>query len=768
MLFALPLSAQHTQTVRGIVTEKNTLQPLPGVSVVIQTGNRLLGASSDTNGRFAIDRVPVGRYQLTATMVGYAPYAAGNLLVISGKENFLEIALEETLTELSEVVVTVKTDKNLPLNRMASVSARMLSSEEANRYAGSWGDPARMVAGFAGVMASEDLRNDIIIRGNSPSGLLWKLDGFDIPNPNHFGVMGGTGGPIGILNSNQLANSDFYTGAFPAEFGNALSGVFDLRLRNGNNQKHEFLASAGFNGFELGAEGPLSKTTGASYMINGRYSFLKSLSLIGVDIAGAGGAVPEYQDVTAKINIPLKHGSLSWIALWGGSHIHMTPDMSDASKWLPGDMSGETDGKYGQFFTGVNYTLRIGQQTRIENRVSWQYFNVDMLQFQITYPDIATKDNYFDGTTAEGRLSYVSSVHHRFNSRNFLTGGVGVDVFNTDLHETFYGNGFPDTYRDGAYTSALLKAHLQWQHRFSDAVSLTPGVYAHYYGLNGDVSIEPRIGLKWSLNERSSLNFGTGLHSQMQPRQVYFYRQQGELPNKNLRFGKSWQSVIGYDVKPAANLRVKAEAYYQHLFDIPVIPVTPEESILNFGDGYYNTWNDVFTNQGTGKNYGVELTVEKFFTNNYYFLITASLYDSRYTGYDGVERRTKFAGNYSVTVLGGYEWKIKSSYLLSLNLKVVNMGNKRILPISVAHSGADPVPDYSRAYVDKLPAYFRCDLNINMKHNYKKWALEWFFEIDNLTGRKNIWMQVYNTAHGEYDYTYQYGFTPMGGCKVYF
>jgi hypothetical protein len=152
---------------------------------------------------------------------------------------------------------------------MASVSARMLSSEEANRYAGSWGDPARMAANFAGVMASEDSRNDIIIRGNSPMGLLWKLDGFDIPNPNHFGAMGGTGGPIGMLNNNQLANSDFYTGAFPAEYGNALSGVFDLRLRNGNNQKHEFLASAGFNGFELGAEGPLSKKTGASYMING-------------------------------------------------------------------------------------------------------------------------------------------------------------------------------------------------------------------------------------------------------------------------------------------------------------------------------------------------------------------------------------------------------------------------------------------------------------------------------------------------------------------
>jgi hypothetical protein len=755
--------------VRGVVVEKNSLQPLSGAHIVIQVGARLLGDSSGDDGHFAIGNVPVGRHQLTVTLMGYVPYVMGSVLVISGKENFLEVTLEESLTELDEVVITPKADKNLPLNRMASVSARMLSSEEANRYAGSWGDPARMTANFAGVMASEDSRNDIIIRGNSPMGLLWKLDGFDIPNPNHFGAMGGTGGPIGMLNNNQLANSDFYTGAFPAEYGNALSGVFDMRLRNGNNQKHEFLASAGFNGFELGAEGPFSKKTSASYMINGRYSFLKSLSLIGVDIAGVGGAIPEYQDITAKINVPLKRGNLSLIALWGGSHILMKPDMSDESEteWLPGDEGSRTDGTYGQYFTGLNYTLRIGQQTRIENRLSWQYFGVDILQHQIAYPNGAPKD-YFDGTTNEGRITYAPSIHHRINNRNFLTGGAGVEVFTTDLHETFYGDGYPEVYRDSNHRSVLLKAHLQWQHRFSDALSVTPGVYAHYYGLNGDFSAEPRIGLKWTVSERSSFSFGSGLHSQTQPRQAYFYLRNGEFPNKNLRFGKSWHNVLGYDLKPAANLRLKVETYYQRLFDILVVPNIPEESILNFGDGYYNTGEDVFTNQGTGENYGVELTVEKFFARNYYFLITASLYDSKYTGYDGVERHTKFAGNYAVTALGGYEWKIGASNMLSVNLKVVNMGNKRILPISVAHTGADPVLDYSRAYRDKLPPYFRCDLNINMKYNYKKCAVEWFFEIDNLTGRKNIWMQAYNTAHGAYDYTYQYGFTPMGGGKVYF
>lgn len=766
VLPVLPLSAQYSQTIRGVVVEKNTLYPLSGASVTIPLGDRMLGAYSDASGQFAISNVPVGKHQLTVTMMGYTPYVAGNITVNSGKESFLEVALEELLVELDEVVVTVAADRNLPLNRMASVSARMLSSEEANRYAGSWGDPARMAANFAGVMAATDTRNDVIIRGNSPAGLLWRLDGFDIPNPNHFGAMGGTGGPIGMLNNNQLANSDFFTGAFPAEFGNALSGVFDLRLRNGNNQKHEFLASVGFNGFELGAEGPLSKKTGASYMVNGRYSFLKALYKVGFKIASVGEAIPEYQDVTAKVNVPLKRGNLSLIALWGGSRIHMTPDMSDDAQWQPGDKGEETSETNRQYFTGLCYTLRTSQRTRIENRLSWQYSGVDILLRQLSYPDAAAND-YYDGVTAEGHLACATSVHHRLSSRNFLTGGVGVDVFATDLNEAFYGSGAEEIYRSGSYRSALTKAHLQWQHRFSDALSITPGAYAHYYGLNGDVSVEPRAGLKWAVGERSSVSLGAGLHSQLQPRQVYFYRRSGELPNKNLRFTKSWQAVLGYDIKPIDKLRLKVETYYQHLLDVPVMPDTPEESILNLGDGYYNHWEGVFTNRGTGKSYGVELTVEKFFARSYYFLITASLYDAKYTGYDGVMRHTKFAGSYAATALGGYEWKIATS-LLSVNFKVTGMGNKRILPISIAHAGASPVYDYSAAYRDKLPAYFRCDLNINMKQNFRRCALEWFFEVDNLTNRKNIWHREYNAARQDYDNSYQTGFTPMGGSRLYF
>jgi len=188
-----------------------------------------------------------------------------------------------------------------------------------------------MATNFAGVRGANDATNDIVIRGNSPTGLLWRLEGVDIPNPNHFGNLGSTGGPVSMLNSNVLSNSDFMTGAFPSEYGNALSGVFDLRMRHGNNEKHEFLGQIGFNGVELGAEGPFSKKSGASYLINFRYSTLALFKLGGVDF-GTGDATPEYTDLSFKVRIPTKKAGIFEIFGMGGmSSIEFIASEADTS-----------------------------------------------------------------------------------------------------------------------------------------------------------------------------------------------------------------------------------------------------------------------------------------------------------------------------------------------------------------------------------------------------------------------------------------------------
>ena len=770
LLFPVLLTAQqqYGQTVRGVVLEKNTQEPLPGAAVIVLSNGKQFGTTANDKGEFAIADIPVGRCNVSVSMLGFTPYVSNSILVYSGRETVLEIALEENFLLLGEVVVTPKVDKELPLNQLAVVSARMLSNEEANRYAGSLaGDPARMTAGFAGVIAANDTRNDIIIRGNSPIGVLWRLDGFDIPNPNHFGAMGGTGGPIGMLNNNQLTNSDFYTGAFPAEFGNATSGVFDLRLRNGNNQKHEFLASAGMNGFELGAEGPLSKKTGASYMINGRYSFLAILEAMGFDFTGGGGGIPEYSDLSAKINLPLKNGNLSWTTLLGASQIQAKIDPDDLSfELLEGERYQDMKMTNSQLFTGVNYTHRFSASTRLENRLSYQLFGQTIIQKEFKYPSGELLSDFgLALNNREERFAWQSALSHRISAKSLIKSGIGADVYMTEM-KTEWDAAVLNNYKGN---STLLKAFAQWQYRFNNAFSMTPGVYGQFYTLNNDYSIEPRIGFKWDMSPLTSFSLGSGLHSQLQPRQVYFYEENGIIKNKDLKMNKSWQTVFGYQQKLGAGMHLKTEVYYQSLFNIPVIPDIQQESILNMGDDFYNQWNYVFVNEGTGHNYGIEITFEKFFDRNYYYLLTASLYDSKYKGYDRIERSTKFAGNYAFNALFGYEWKIGTKNLLSVNTKAAYVGGKRYVPVSVTTTSADPYDfDWAQAYVEKLPDYFRLDLNINMKNNFKRLSVEWFIEIANITNHQNIWGKYYDVNRNKEEYVYQFGLMPVGGCRVYF
>jgi hypothetical protein len=197
-----------------------------------------------------LKNVPLGRQSFQTSYLGYKNYNISNIEVNAGKELVLDIHLEESVTALEEISVTGYKNKTIGINEM-SVSSRMFSVEETGRYAGSLNDVSRMATNYAGVTNADDSRNDIVIRGNSPSGLLWRLEDMEIPSPNHFTSVGSSGGPISMLNYNVIANSDFMSGAFPAEYGNATSGIFDIKLRNGNNSKREYMAQVGALGTEF-------------------------------------------------------------------------------------------------------------------------------------------------------------------------------------------------------------------------------------------------------------------------------------------------------------------------------------------------------------------------------------------------------------------------------------------------------------------------------------------------------------------------------------
>ena len=306
LLFSIKIinAQENTQTVRGTAFDKDSKQPLIGAIVSVVSETKKLIATTDANGLFKIINVPLGRQTLKVTYLGYEPLSIPDIIVTAGKEVVLDLGLTEALKKMNDIVISYdrKKDRTVTNNEMASVSSRSFNPDDTKKFAGALGDPSRMAANFAGVVAGNDSRNDIVVRGNSPNAMLWQLEGVNIPNPNHFGSNFGTGGPVSMLNANNIGKSDFFTSAFPAQYGNANGGVFDLVMREGNNEKKEFIGQIGFNGFELGAEGPFSKKSKASYIFNYRYSTLGLMKAAGLNV-GTGAATPLYQDMNFKITV---------------------------------------------------------------------------------------------------------------------------------------------------------------------------------------------------------------------------------------------------------------------------------------------------------------------------------------------------------------------------------------------------------------------------------------------------------------------------------
>lgn len=778
-----------TQTIRGSIYDKNTQVSLPGANVIILDTDPVIGVSTDSQGNFKLENIPIGRVSLKVSYMGFKEMYLTALNLQSGRELVLNIEMEEMAIMSSEVVIEAQNEKTTTVNEMTTVSARSFTVEETERYAGSRNDVARMASSFAGVRGTDDSRNDIIIRGNSPSGLLWRMEGVDIPNPNHYGASESTGGPVSILNNNQLANSDFMTGAFPAEYGNALSGVFDLKMRTGNNQHHEFLGQIGFNGFELGAEGPISRASGSSYMVNYRYSTLELFSMMGVDF-GTGTAIPKYQDFSFKVNIPkTKLGSFSIFGVGGTSAIEFLDSEKDTTNKALDFYGGEgfdlINGS-DMAVLGLTHRYLINTSTYSNLTLAGTYHNFHVSIDSIS-PDDFTIIPYFRNSHKEQKFYASFFINKKFSTQHSIKGGFIFSHFYYDFVDSVHREE-DDQFRiitafDGP--TQLLQPYMQWQYKINNDLTLNSGLHYQYFFLNKTQALEPRVGIKWNFKPNQTVSMAYGYHSQMAPVTVYF----GEVqlsdgsyysPNRNLDMTNSQHLVAGYDWTLSQNLRLKSEVYYQWISNAGVDGNKSNSfSILNQGANFYLWTPDTLSNDGTGYNYGLELTLEKFLTNGLYYLLTTSFYESKYKGSDGVLRNTAFNGNFILNGLIGKEWalgkdpgkKKKNQMLFLADVKVTYAGGQRYTPIQAEQQGAnDWIPHYDdeNAYSQQFENYFRTDLRVALKQNKRKISMEFALDIQNLFNVQNIYSQRFNTSTGEVDYTYQMGILIIPQFKIIF
>lgn len=779
LLVPAALFSQTVQTIRGSIVDKESKAPLPGVSVRVYKDSTLVsGASSDMDGNYRLANIAVGRYTVRAGTLGYQPVEQKNIIVNSGKEMILNLEMEESATKMNEVVIEGNT-KEGTINEMTSVSARSFSIDETNRYAGSRGDPARMASNFAGVQGADDSRNDIVVRGNSPMGVLWRLEGVDIPNPNHFAIEGTTGGPVSILNNKVLDNSDFLTGAFPAEYGNSIAGAFDLRMRNGNNEKHEFTGQFGILGTEISAEGPFSKKSRASFLVNYRYSTLKVFESAHIPIGT--GAVPNYQDGAFKLNFPLKKGgNLSWFGVGGASKIDIiVSKYTEPSDELYGEDQRDQYFRTGMGVSGLVYSKSINTNTYFRavlagsHRYSNAHHNLVYRDTTFAVDSIVPKMGY---SNTEDQISFNFFFNRKFGSRHTIKFGMFSTDYHNILEDSIHNEQTFLFYNRQDYegSAMLFQPYVQWKFKATENLVFNLGVHGQYFTLNGSTSVEPRAGMKWTFAEKQTLSAGVGMHSQMLPAYIYYTHLPSNtkpyvLHNKNLDFMRSNHFILSYDFAIASDLRVKVETYYQMLYDVPVEKKISSFSVLNQGSGFSRFFPDTLVNKGTGTNYGVELTVEKFFSKSYFFLFTASLFDARYKGSDGIERNTDFNTKYALNGLIGREFKFNEKQSLQLGAKITAAGKRWYTPVDTVASrlASEAVfVDTLRNTLQFNTSYFRVDLKVSWKLNGKKATHTIGLDLVNVTNRKNILGLTYSPdpLHPENNPVveqYQLGFLPI-------
>ncbi|MBI1182748.1 TonB-dependent receptor [bacterium] len=796
-LGALVAMAQNGQTVRGKIIDADTKMPLYRARVFLVSDSMAKGMVTDSTGNFAFKDVPTGRHTIKVMHRGHKTKVLTNVVVLSGKETVLNLSLQVAAFSDEEETDT-KTHTGEVGNEMAMVSAREFSVDETVRYAGSRGDPIRTALNFAGVQGLDDSRNDLVIRGNSPYGLAIQIDGVNIMNSNHFATPGTNGGPLSKISFKCLDNSDFYSGSMPAEFGNCSSGVFDLRLKTGNNQKHEQGIYFGVLGTDVFAEGPINREKGSSYIFNYRRSVINLFMNAGLDFGT--NAVPFYQDLNFKLNYPKKNGAeLSFWGITGNSRSSIT--LSDDTKAVPelyGDNDRDQYSESGLDILGLTYTRPLNTKTFLKATIAYSKgFNFGHDNYIVSRDTLAdgsfnpkgVKTTPFVGYNyRKDKYTLTSYMNRRLAANKLLKVGFTAEAFDMRYYDSVRVTTSPDWVTQNQWTTrwnstevqSLWQYFAQYKQEFGQKFQATLGLHGTYFTLgNGKSLIEPRMGFSYNFAAGKTLSFGAGLYSQTQPPYMYYYLGQNAdnnnpvAYNKGMGLTKNWQSSLGYNWSITPNLNLHAETYYQYLYNIPVEVQPSAFSLINTGTGFSRVFANPLKNSGTAYNYGLELSLQRYFSKGYSLLLNGTLYQSKYKGSDGVLRNTNFNGNYMANALGTREFKVREHATFGIGTNVTYCGGRRYgnFDLQKSTQQKDVVWQNSGYNQHKYKDYFRLDLRLTYTINLEKTTHEIAFDLLNILNTKNVlsyaWAPGLN-ANSNFALRQQIGFLPLFYYKLDF
>ena len=755
---------EYVQTIKGNVVNAKNLQPIVGASVSV-IGTKL-GGYTDKNGDFKILNVPLGRYSIRVSSLGYESRIF-NILLTSGREAILNVQLNEDVVRLKEIEVVEKKANFSPINESVNVSATEFSIDDVQRFAGSRMEPARMAQNFAGVLGANDTRNDIIIRGGSPIELLWRIDGLDIPNPNHFATQGATGGPVGAINTMMLDNSDFITGAFPAEYYDKNSGVFDLRFRQGNREKYEYYGQFGFNGVEFGVEGPLPKSFG-SFIASYRYSFLGLLKAMGVNFGFAG--IPQYQDFAFKTDLrQFGNHHFSLMGIGGTSDIHIKQSETEDV------YTGDQDIKNGTDFLGValNWTYLISDKLFLKTMIG-----SSLSRFRTYIDSITTDENnkvlaltpWFDTKSDENYHTIKSVLNYSPSRLHFIKLGMEYRYKFFNFNEKRLTPSDDGTYYalNADDNTNHFFTFIDWNYKITPNLSATLGIAQNYLQVSNKNYFDPRASVKYNLSENHSVNLGFAVNHQSLPLTIYY---QSEF-NKNLESMRSVHYVLGYNWIINEDMLFKLETYYKDQSKVPVdYKKATSFSLLNSGANFGRVFaSDSLISNGVGRAYGAELTLTKHFTKHYYITLTFSYVRQQYKGSDNIWRWGAFDNQFIFNLLAGYEWVISPTFAIEFAGRYTISGGSPYTPIDITKSNNFSQTYYldDQAFSLRNPNYQRMDIRIDFRDNYKSFAIISYISVENLLNHQNVLLRIWDKKNQKEKIVNQLGVFPVGGLRIEF
>ncbi len=718
IVFNYNVFAQITGSITGKVVDKNTKEPIPGVNIrVLDTD---LGAATDINGNYIIEKVSIGTHSVQASFIGYSSVIKTDIVVKSTKPAVVDFELIESVIELQGVTVTTGYFNIIP-TEVSSLT--VLGYEEIRRSPGGFEDVVRALSILPGVAQASAGRNDLVVRGGAPSENLYLVDGFVVPNINHFGSQGATGGPLSFINLDYVKETSFSTGGFSALYGDKLSSVLSIDLKEGRTDRFGGKALVSATQFGLNLEGPISENS--NFLFSVRRSYLDFI----FNAAGFG-FVPEYYDVITKVNYDIsKSDKLSYLFIGAFDRVKFNNDSRDNLI----DNSRILASNQNQYVTGVSYRRLFGKG----------FFTVGLSRNFVDY-DTFQKDTLlnpiFLNKSKEGENELKFDMVYKLSGNAELNFGLSGKLisFNADI---LFPNSFVTTFGDTLSQNNLTADtyfhkyafYAQYSNLWFNKVRFNLGVRGDYFNeIKKDFYISPRLSISYPLAEMTNISFSTGIYHQF-PSYIWLL---GDTQNKNLKAIKVEQFVIGIEQMLRRDVRVKLEGYYKNYKDYPTSGLRPYLVLANTGAGYAGS-DDNFASfgleplvsEGKGNSRGVEFSVQKKSSDiPHYALLSVTYSETKFTPLDGIERKGNYDQKWIINLSVGYilddNWQISSKFRFSTGSPYTpfdNFGNQSVLLFNTK----------------TLPDNHSLDIRVERKWTFESMDLIAYIDIQNIYNRKN-------------------------------